>query len=74
MKRVSEKWGCPLCSENKNALYITRVFGKEKSKEQILCTKWHIVNEEVAYKRPTNCIKGTELSNAEKYLYKIICK
>jgi hypothetical protein len=56
MRKESEKGRCPLCREDKDAVHILlKCSQTRKWREKLLSRKWFIVNEEVAYKKITNC-------------------
>jgi hypothetical protein len=75
MKKGFEKGRRPLCSKDEDAVHILlKCSETRKWREQILTRKWLIVNEEIAYKKITNCTNGVELEHVGNYLYKIRCK
>jgi hypothetical protein len=44
----------------------------KKAEKHLLCRKWQIINEELAYMKIIYCTNTVELMNLGRYLYKII--
>jgi hypothetical protein len=57
MRKGSEKGRCPLCRQEDAILTILKFSETRKWKEQLLNTKWLIVNKEAAYNRIINCTR-----------------
>jgi hypothetical protein len=71
MRKGFEKGRCPLCSENEDAVHILlKCSETRKWRDQFLSRKWQIVNEEIAYKKITNCTNIIELRNSYRNISK----
>jgi hypothetical protein len=72
MTKGFEKGRCPLSSKDEDAVRILLKCSEIRNwREQFLSRKWLMFNEEIAYKKITNCTNAGDL---KIYLYKIRCK
>jgi hypothetical protein len=66
---------CHLCKGEEDAVHsLLKCSETRRLKENLLSKNWHVIHEELAYKKIINCTNTVEVRNLGRYLYIIKCK
>jgi hypothetical protein len=75
IRKDFERGRCPLCLGEEDAKHILLKCPETKKwREQLVCSKWLIINEDIAYREIISCTNVIKIKNIGKYLFKTKCK